>query len=84
MLKRALLASIAGYWILTTPLGAGALVAGLSHGLAPIRSREEARGADTIVLLGSGADTYSFEGGVVGAVTSGSAFRARGGARISS
>ena len=81
-LKRVLLVGVAGYWLLTTPLGAGALVAGLSYGLAPIQSREEARGADTIVLLGGGADTYTYGGVVIGAFTGGSAFRALEAARV--
>jgi len=79
---RAVLVCVAGYWLLSTPLGAGALVAGLAHGLTPIQSRDEAPGVDTIVLLGGGADTYAFGGGVVGMVTGGSAYRALEAARV--
>src|ERR1700738_3363332 len=57
--RRWLLVSVLVYWFLSTWAGAGLLVAGLSHGFESIRSREAAEGADTVVVLGGGANTFS-------------------------
>lgn len=73
---------VLGYWLLATPLGADALLAGLGHGLTPLASREAAEGADTIVLLGGGAETYSADGAVLGQLGSNSALRVLEAARV--
>jgi uncharacterized SAM-binding protein YcdF (DUF218 family) len=80
--RRMLLTFVAVYWFLSTWLGAGLLVAGLSHGFQSIKSREAAQGADTIVVLGGGANTFSAGGVVLGELAPLSALRALEAARV--
>jgi uncharacterized SAM-binding protein YcdF (DUF218 family) len=80
--RRYLAGAVFGYWLMATPIGAGALSWGLAHGLSQVRSREEARGATAVVVLGGGAQTLSGGGQVVGTLTAGSIFRALEGARV--
>src|SRR5262249_27391686 len=79
---RLLLAVVLGYALLSTRLAADVLVWGLGHGLTSIQDHREAHGADTIVVLGSGVNTYQWDGQVAGALTEGSALRALEGARV--
>jgi uncharacterized SAM-binding protein YcdF (DUF218 family) len=55
--RRLLVAFLAVFYLAATPIGANILVAGLSHGMTRIMSREEARGADAVVVLGGGVLT---------------------------
>jgi uncharacterized SAM-binding protein YcdF (DUF218 family) len=71
-----------GYWFVTTPLGAGLLVQGLSRGLARVTTREQARGADAVVVLGGGASTAIVGGEVGGALTGSTLIRALEGVRV--
>ena len=80
--RRYLLAVLLGYWFISTHSGATLLVAGLGHGFSAIHSREDARGAEAVVVLGGGAATYSADGQVVGVLTSPSVLRALEGARV--
>jgi uncharacterized SAM-binding protein YcdF (DUF218 family) len=80
--RRLLLVMLLGYWFIATHTGASLLVAGLGHGFSALHSREEARGAEAVVVLGGGAATYSADGQVVGVLTSPSALRALEGARV--
>lgn len=80
--RRLLLALLLTYWFISTQTGASLLVAGLGHGFSALHSREEARGAEAVVVLGGGAMTYSADGQVVGVLTSPSALRALEGARV--
>ena len=80
--RRFLLLVLLGYWLLATPLGADALLAGLGHGLTPLTSREAAQGADTIVLLGGGAETFSADGAVIGQLAPNSVLRVIEAARV--
>jgi uncharacterized SAM-binding protein YcdF (DUF218 family) len=77
-----LLAFVLVYWFLSTWVGAGLLVAGLSHGFEGLRSREAAEGADTVVVLGGGANTFSAGGVVVGELGPLSILRALEAARV--
>src|ERR1700686_3534302 len=61
-----LVAVVAGYWFISTPLGASLLLAGLARGFAPLHDRAAARGAEAVVVLGGGATTYSAGGQVIG------------------
>ena len=74
--------AVFGYWLMATPIGAGVLSWGLAHGLKQVETREEARGATAVVVLGGGAQTFSAGGQVVGTLTTGSIFRALEGARV--
>jgi uncharacterized SAM-binding protein YcdF (DUF218 family) len=79
---RYLAAAVAGYWFVTTPIGAGLLVNGLSRGLTRIMTRDEAGHADAVVVLGGGAST-AIVGHEVGVTpTFPSLLRALEGARV--
>ena len=80
--RRLLLAFVLLYWLASSPIGANVLVAGLSRGLQPLPSREAAGGADTVVVLGGGADTYRVSGAVAGLLTQTSIMRALESARV--
>jgi uncharacterized SAM-binding protein YcdF (DUF218 family) len=80
--RRYLLAVVALFFVLTTPIGAELLVAGLGHGFGRIESAADARGATTIVVLGGGGTTVSVGGAVAGAPAIGSMLRALEGARV--
>jgi uncharacterized SAM-binding protein YcdF (DUF218 family) len=52
---RRLLVAFAGvFYLAATPIGASVLTATLAHGLTPMATRAEARGAEAVVLLGGG------------------------------
>jgi len=80
--RRFLLAAVAGYWFIATSTGAALLVAGLGRGFGALHSREEARGAEAVVVLGGGSGTMSGGGQVVGVLTPQSILRALEGARV--
>jgi uncharacterized SAM-binding protein YcdF (DUF218 family) len=80
--RRGVLLLCLGYWIFSAPLGAYLLTAGLSRGVTPIESAAAAQGADLVVVLGGGANTYSAGGEVIGQLTPGSAFRVLEGVRL--
>jgi len=75
-------AVVLGYWFMTTPFGAGLLVNGLSRGLTRVVTRDQAGGADAVVVLGGGASTASVGGEVAGALTGTSLIRALEGVRV--
>jgi uncharacterized SAM-binding protein YcdF (DUF218 family) len=80
--RRYLVAAVLFYWLVATPVGAGALAWGLSHGLTQLKTVEEARGATAVVVLGGGARTYSGGGEVIGVLSPVSIYRALEGARV--
>jgi uncharacterized SAM-binding protein YcdF (DUF218 family) len=80
--RRYLLAALIGYWLLATPLGAGALTWAIGHGFAPLRTAEAARGADTVVVLSGGGRTLSGGEAVIGVPSTASILRAIEGARV--
>jgi len=77
-----LVAAVAGYWFVATPVGAGLLVGALSRGLTRITAREQADQADAVVVLGGGASTVKVGREVGGALTLASLLRALEGARV--
>lgn len=81
--RRYLACVLFGYWLMSTPLGAGALTWGLAFGLTQVASADAARGATAVVVLGGGAQTYTAGGQVVGTLTTTSIFRSLEGARVS-
>jgi uncharacterized SAM-binding protein YcdF (DUF218 family) len=56
--------AVIGLWLLATPLVAERFAATLDTGEPPLLRAEDARGADTIVVLGAGGSTYR-AGGLV-------------------
>jgi uncharacterized SAM-binding protein YcdF (DUF218 family) len=80
---RAWLAALAVlYWLLSTPLVAGALEAALGQEYGPLGSAGEAQGAQAIVVLGGGSATYRARGAEVDVPSASSALRALEGARV--
>ena len=77
-----LVAIVMAYAGLSTPLGSEALEHGLGYGFTPIRQASDARGADTIVILGSGINTYRVDRSVLAVPTDGTALRALEAARV--
>jgi uncharacterized SAM-binding protein YcdF (DUF218 family) len=77
-----LVAVFVGLWLFSTPLGAGGLLAGLDHGLAPLATREAAEGAGAVVVLGGGASTVTAAGKTLGSLTLDSEMRVLEAARV--
>ncbi len=80
--RRYLLCLVLGYWLFTTPIGASVLTWGLGRGFTPLRTAEEARGADTVVVLGGGARTFNGGEAIIGVLSTPSILRAIEGARV--
>ena len=80
--RRYLLAIVLAYWFASLPLGAGLLLAGVSTGMPRLESREAARGATAVVVLGGGSQTVSVGGLVAGELGGASRLRAMEGARV--
>jgi uncharacterized SAM-binding protein YcdF (DUF218 family) len=80
--RRFIAAAVFGFWLMSTPIGAGVLSWGLSHGLTQVTTREQTGGATAVVVLGGGARTFAAGGQVVGVLTSSSIFRTLEGARV--
>ena len=70
------------YWLAATPVGAALLNANLTRGLGRILTRDEAGGADTVVLLGGGIATVTVGGQTAGMPTTSSLLRALDAARV--
>jgi uncharacterized SAM-binding protein YcdF (DUF218 family) len=68
--------------VLATPVGANLLVGGLDRGLVRINTRQDARGAEAVLVLGGGANTAEVSGQIAGALTMSSVLRALEGARV--
>lgn len=79
---RLLVAAIVVFYLATTPMGANVLVFGLSAGLKPIQTREEARGADTVVILSGGVETIRAGGVVLTQLSTASTLRVLEAARV--
>jgi uncharacterized SAM-binding protein YcdF (DUF218 family) len=56
--RRWLMAVIAGYWMISTPVGARLLMSGLIGGYAPLEKPSEVPAGSAIVVLGGGSFTY--------------------------
>jgi len=80
--RRYLLLVLLGFWFAATPMGAGFLTWGLGHGLTSLTTRDDARGADTVIVLGGGARTFTNGEAVIGVPTTPSVLRALEGARV--
>lgn len=80
--RRLLAGFIVVYWLMATPIGAQLLVLSVSRGMTSLQSREAANGADAVVLLGGGANTFSQSSTVLGVLTPGSLMRALEAARV--
>jgi uncharacterized SAM-binding protein YcdF (DUF218 family) len=71
-----------GYWLLTTPLGAGLLARTVATAHAPIHTSAAAGGATAIVMLGGGSINVQAEGRQLTSVSRPSALRAIETARV--
>jgi uncharacterized SAM-binding protein YcdF (DUF218 family) len=77
-----LVAALAVFYLATTPMGANLLMFPLAHGLAQIRTRDEAKGADTVVILSGGVETIRAGGVVLTQLTTASTLRVLEAARV--
>jgi uncharacterized SAM-binding protein YcdF (DUF218 family) len=72
---RMLVAYVVTLYLVSTPIGASILVAGLAHGATSIDVPADARGADAIVVLGGGVQTVSARGEILAQLQSTPALR---------
>jgi uncharacterized SAM-binding protein YcdF (DUF218 family) len=79
---RVFVAAIVVFYLMATPIGANLLVFSLSAGMKPIQTREEARGADTVVILSGGVQTIRADGVVLTQLSTASALRVLEAARV--
>jgi len=75
-------AAIVLYYLAATPIGANLLVFSLSAGMKPMQTREEARGADTVVILSGGVETIRAGGVVLTQLSTASTLRVLEAARV--
>ena len=61
--RRWLTALVVGYWMLSSPIGAGLLARTLTGAYSPIGSAADAPGVQAVVMLGAGAKTIRASGG---------------------
>jgi uncharacterized SAM-binding protein YcdF (DUF218 family) len=80
--RRWLTLLLALYGFLSTPLGAGMLAAPLIRQYSALHSRDEARGADTVVVLSVSSDVYRANGQAVAEMGKATAFNALEAARV--
>jgi uncharacterized SAM-binding protein YcdF (DUF218 family) len=80
--RRWLIAVIAGYWTISTPLGARLLMRGLIGGYTPVQSPSEVPAASAIVVLSGGSFTYRTGGLALDVLSEPTALRALEAARL--
>ncbi len=80
--RRLLWAVLIVFYLASTQIGAGALNASLSHGFRPIASREDAQGAEAVVILSGGVETLRESGVVLANLSTPSSLRVLEGARV--
>lgn len=71
-----------GYWIISTPLGAKALEAGLSVGYKPLETSQGLEDVDAVIVLGGGAVNLKSRGEIVTLLITESALRSMEGIRV--
>lgn len=79
---RLLVAFLAVLYLATTPIGANVLIAGLGHGLTGITTREQARGADAVVVLGGGVQTVKVDDVILSQLSATASLRILEAARV--
>jgi len=80
--RRWLIAVIAGYWTISTPLGARLLMSGLTSGYAQVEKASEVPAGSAIVVLSGGSFTYRAGGLSHDVPSEATAFRALEAARL--
>ena len=80
--RRLLVAFLVTLYLVTTPIGADVLVSGLAHGLRPIATRDEGRGAEAVIVLGGGVQTVRADGVVLSQLASSASLRVLEAARV--
>jgi uncharacterized SAM-binding protein YcdF (DUF218 family) len=80
--RRFLTALVLGYWLLSTRTLPAVLVALLSAGFAPLQTAQAAHGADVIVVLSGGAESYREAGVTEGVPLRSTVLRALEAARL--
>ena len=80
--RRWLIAVIAGYWAISTPLGARLLMRGLIGDYTPVQNASEVPAASAIVVLSGGSFTYRTGGLALDVLSEPTALRALEAARL--
>ncbi len=80
--RRLLVAFFAVFYLAATPIGSGLLTASLAHGMPRLATREQARGADAVVVLGGGVQTAKTDDMVLSQLVSTASLRVLEGARV--
>ena len=70
------------FYVMATPIGANLLVYSLSAGMKPMQTRDEARGADTVVILSGGVESIRTGGVVLTQLSTASMLRVLEAARV--
>jgi len=70
------------YWIISTPLGAKALEAGLSIGYEPLEMEESLEDVDAVIILGGGSINLKTRGEIITLLITESALRTMEGIRV--
>jgi uncharacterized SAM-binding protein YcdF (DUF218 family) len=79
--RRLLVTLLVIFYAASTPIGAGLLAFGLTHGLQPLDARD-ASGVDAVVVLGGGVETVTDGNVVLGHLTTITTLRVLEGARV--
>jgi uncharacterized SAM-binding protein YcdF (DUF218 family) len=69
-------------YLASTAIGSNLMLASLAHGLTSIQSREDARGAEAVVILSGGVSTLRGGGVILTELSTPSALRVLEGARV--
>ena len=80
--RRGLVLLLLLYLVLSIPVVANGLIAGLEPDVPPLHSREAARGARVVAVIGNGAVSYAASSGVVHQFARRTAFAVLEGARL--
>ena len=80
--RRLLWAMVIVLYLASTPIGSNLMLASLDHGLKAIQTREDARGAEAVVILSGGVQTLRAGGVILAELSTASALRVLEGARV--
>jgi len=80
--RRLLWAMVVVLYLASTPIGSNLMLASLHHGLSSIQTREDAHGAEAVVILSGGVSTLRGGGQILTELSTASALRVLEGARV--
>ena len=80
--RRLITAVVVFYWIMSTPITAVPIIRLLTPAYPPVEAKEQAHGAEAVVVLGSGVDVYRSRGDALEISTREDALRVMEAARV--